>query len=620
MPHIIGSIKTNPVGNDKLIIKDSEDGNKLKQIEYSKLLAGTTAGDMLESVYDPNEVREDTFDMDNMTEGSTNLILIEEERAKLDYIGEPLPGVVGVAPVIYKISDTEIGIHPDIDIYIRDSDTTSTKFTTEAGSITGFDASGVGVWIIASITSEDVVFSTATKLSDTLNEVERAIPVGRMWLTDGVLTLAGTHRLVSNDDYSSREYGWITQSENISVSLGISAADSNYLSVIGGEIYRFLTIYNGSHIINTSDMSKIESMWGHDSSLPAWSVIDITGTDSDDILKITDYYDNGSGIIEIPPNQFTVHRIGIYAGSNELVFVRGQNVFGKIEDAVSAIPTLTYTLASWASASHQITYIGYFVCQKLARDYTDTTKCLVITDTNTSSISTSVWDAVPLGINYPTDNVGIGDDTPEYKLTVIGDVSASNSVIVGDITNNATVDSDGVTLNGSFSVWNDVQNALISSKLFSIAGSVDYNFTENTITMQPSGSIADPADTISLNIQMPHGAKLNSLLKLHLHYEQIAATEIEFTIEYRIQSSGGIKQETCTTVIVSNLSNNIFTYTSGTLNQIIQLADIQTTGGLSEQIQIKLCRTDVNAGNIEAVFLDGHYEIDTVGSKEEYVK
>jgi hypothetical protein len=42
-----------------------------------------TAGDMLKSVYDPNSKEADAFDMDNMSEGSTNLILTGDERSAI---------------------------------------------------------------------------------------------------------------------------------------------------------------------------------------------------------------------------------------------------------------------------------------------------------------------------------------------------------------------------------------------------------------------------------------------------------------------------------------------------------------------------------------------------------
>lgn len=46
-------------------------------------VAPTSGGDMTAAVYDPTSVADDAFDMDNMTEGSTNLILTASERTNI---------------------------------------------------------------------------------------------------------------------------------------------------------------------------------------------------------------------------------------------------------------------------------------------------------------------------------------------------------------------------------------------------------------------------------------------------------------------------------------------------------------------------------------------------------
>lgn len=59
----------------------------------------TGVGDMLASVYDPQSVGGDAFDMDNMQEGSTNLILTAAERAK----------IADVDSKVSKAGDTGLG-------------------------------------------------------------------------------------------------------------------------------------------------------------------------------------------------------------------------------------------------------------------------------------------------------------------------------------------------------------------------------------------------------------------------------------------------------------------------------------------------------------------------------
>lgn len=72
---------TTPAAGDYFIAERASDGVKIK-VPYSALV-GEGTGDMLASVYDPNEVAGDAFDMDNMVEGTDTKILTAAERAKL---------------------------------------------------------------------------------------------------------------------------------------------------------------------------------------------------------------------------------------------------------------------------------------------------------------------------------------------------------------------------------------------------------------------------------------------------------------------------------------------------------------------------------------------------------
>ena len=174
---------------------------------------------------------------------------------------------------------------------------------------------------------------------------------------------------------------------------------------------------------------------------------------------------------------------------------------------------------------------------------------------------------------------------------------------------------------GNATCWEDIAGSLIGRRLFSAVGSVDYNYTENSISFSPNGDIADNNDVVVWNYQKPHGAKENSEMRLHIHWEQMDATDREFTLRYRIQSNGQAKEAAWTEVVVSTNANNKYTYTSGTLNQITELAQIDLSGvGLSAVVQFRLTRSDAVSGAIDATFVDAHVEYDMRGSREEYVK
>jgi hypothetical protein len=68
---------------------------------------GAGTGDMTKAVYDPNSIEADVFDMDNMVEGATNLILTSDERNKLSGIetSQTIAGGVTAGLVYFDTSD-----------------------------------------------------------------------------------------------------------------------------------------------------------------------------------------------------------------------------------------------------------------------------------------------------------------------------------------------------------------------------------------------------------------------------------------------------------------------------------------------------------------------------------
>jgi len=201
----------------------------------------------------------------------------------------------------------------------------------------------------------------------------------------------------------------------------------------------------------------------------------------------------------------------------------------------------------------------------------------------------------------------------------------SASLKVGDIEsgNYMEVEDDGTIVNhGDGTVWDDLVNSLIGRRLYSNSGKVDYDYDENALVFQPSGSITNANDRVIWSLQYPHAAIVDGEMRLHIHWEQPDATEREFTVAYRIQSNGAVKETDWTTVVVpTSAANNAFTYVSGTLNQITSLVDVDMTdAGISSTVQFRLARTDSESGNILGTFVDAHVEMDTLGSRDEYVK
>lgn len=179
-----------------------------------------------------------------------------------------------------------------------------------------------------------------------------------------------------------------------------------------------------------------------------------------------------------------------------------------------------------------------------------------------------------------------------------------------------------LSFHGTATVWDDLVGSLIGKRLSATTGKVDYDWSENAITFQSGGSISTEADIINFNFQYPHAAIEDGEMRLHVHWEQPDSTEREFTVKHRIQSNGEAKTTSWTTTVVTcNSTNNVFTYSSGTLNQITELVNVDMEdAGISATVQFQLARTDSETGDITVTFVDAHIELDSAGSETEYVK
>lgn len=203
-------------------------------------------------------------------------------------------------------------------------------------------------------------------------------------------------------------------------------------------------------------------------------------------------------------------------------------------------------------------------------------------------------------INTFVKDTGFGDGTNVTKFDASGQRQA-----VGDATQ-----------------WDDILGAVTGVKLYDTKGKVGMDFDEGSLVFEPSGSITTDADCVWFNIQKMHAIKTDSELRMHIHYTQTDTTERVFTLKYRIQENGGAKTTSWTTITTTtNATNNVFTYTSGSLNQIVKFPAIDWSSvGISSTVQFRLARTDSETGDVEATFIDGHVEIDSDGSNQEYVK
>jgi len=134
----------------------------------------------------------------------------------------------------------------------------------------------------------------------------------------------------------------------------------------------------------------------------------------------------------------------------------------------------------------------------------------------------------------------------------------------------------------------------------------------------------DHSDVIHFNVQFPHSMKLNSTIKPHIHLVNkaaiVGAASITFTFTWtwaNINSSFPATNDS--TKIISFADAPALTHK---LLSFDAITPVTGQGGLSSILIGLLTRvqTGYETANIFHMGFDIHYEIDTLGSRQEFIK
>ena len=169
--------------------------------------------------------------------------------------------------------------------------------------------------------------------------------------------------------------------------------------------------------------------------------------------------------------------------------------------------------------------------------------------------------------------------------------------------------------------WTDYSIPATQSKLGSL-DKPDFDYVNLGLLFPQNNT----AEQVSVIMQMLHEKKLGNPIYLHIHYVQSVAVQPTFTVEYKFYNSNGtVIPATFTTINTSDLggSKGIYTYTSGSILQYAQFPPIPAPAneGLSANFEFRLYRNDDDVtGDVLLKFIDIHYEKNTAGSRERFIK
>ena len=147
----------------------------------------------------------------------------------------------------------------------------------------------------------------------------------------------------------------------------------------------------------------------------------------------------------------------------------------------------------------------------------------------------------------------------------------------------------------------------------------DFDYTQMAMMMPQN----DPSEILYLSNQLSHSMKIGtSAIYPHVHYLDSGGGTPTFKIDYRFYNNGTAADAAFTTISTDDGSGPVFSYTSGTILQIIPFEPVALLGMLpSMYYDIRLYRDDnVVAGDVPLKSFDFHYERDFLGSREEFTK
>jgi hypothetical protein len=191
---------------------------------------------------------------------------------------------------------------------------------------------------------------------------------------------------------------------------------------------------------------------------------------------------------------------------------------------------------------------------------------------------------------------------------------------MGGVDDHSEFESDGtMKMVGDGTVWLD---SMVPPTVFRTGG------TALTLAELVGGVYAhrfDVTDVIHFDLQFNHGIKLNSKIYPHVHLVNkdaiVGAANVTFTLNWtwaNIESSfPAVTPDS--NVVVSYADADALTHKVLTFDEITPVAG---QGGISSILVGSLTRvnTGYTTNNIFLLGFDIHYENDTIGSREEFVK
>jgi hypothetical protein len=133
------------------------------------------------------------------------------------------------------------------------------------------------------------------------------------------------------------------------------------------------------HVFNYTGKAKVVEAFGHLRTQTAFTLMsDIGDFSATDIQGVADWYDLAGVATAVTGTLHVAHRIGVFAGSEELVWLRGQKTYTTQVLAVNGWESETFVYAPWARDRKQFVEIAVIVLRNGCRNFSTAGQCKII--------------------------------------------------------------------------------------------------------------------------------------------------------------------------------------------------------------------------------------------------
>lgn len=234
-----------------------------------------------------------------------------------------------------------------------------------------------------------------------------------------------------------------------------------------------------------------------------------------------------------------------------------------------------------------------------------------------------------------TEHTADAGVTIEEVLLKDGEIEAEAATI-GDGTNQVSMSSVGLYLEGTATMWDDLRVPVLSVRVPAVGGPGFAKMRDDG-NLTPSTGVftywfdKNTEESVFFMCQMPHHWKQGSDIECHVHWtpasNALAATDVCWGLEYTWANINGTFPTT-SFLYGDEQSNGPTEVVSRYKHYLTELGTITGTGKtLSSMLVCRLFRDATGAGGTDdynddagLLEIDFHYEVDSLGSKEEYTK